>query len=391
MRALAREAMEEGALGLASSLIYPPAFFARTEELIALADVAAEYDGMYISHLRSESSRLLQSIEELITIAREAGVPAEIYHLKMAGRNNWGKFDEAIAMIESARAEDLRITANMYLYTAGLTGLGATMPPWSQDGGTDAFLSRLSDPTQRPRIVAAMGERADDWENFYSEAGAAGILLVGAREPSLSGVVGKTLSQVAVARGDDDPRETAVDLILESRNTMRAVYFLMSEENVRKQIALPWMSFGSDGDATSPDMPNAASSGHPRTYGNVPRLLGRYVRDEKIISLGEAIRKLTSLPAANLDIRSRGVLAEGYYADITVFDPATIQDNATYEDFDAPSTGVVHVFVNGEQVLADGRHTGAMPGRVVRGPGWTGWRDRSDGTADMAGGTQLPD
>ncbi len=373
MRGLVRQAMEEGALGLGSSLIYAPAFYARTDELIELAKVAGEYGGMYISHIRSEGNRLLQAVEELITISREAELPAEIYHLKAAGEANWGKMDEVIALVEAARADGLRITADMYTYTAGATGLDAAMPPWVQEGGHDAWVERLRDPAIRPRVEREMRTPTDEWENLYLAAGTAeNVLLVGFRQDSLKYLTGKTLAEVASERGTT-PEATAMDLVVADDSRVGTVYFLMSEENIGKQIALPWVSFGSDAGSLAPEGVFLGSNPHPRAYGNFARLLGRYVRDRQVISLAEAVRRLSGLPADNLSLRGRGRLAPGFFADVVVFDPATIQDHATFGEPHQFSEGVHHVLVNGSLVLRDGEPTGATPGRVVRGPGWTGW------------------
>ena len=365
MKALVRQAMEDGALGVGSSLIYAPAFYAKTDELIELCKVAAEYGGMYISHMRSEGNRLLESVDELITIAREAKIPAEIYHLKAGGRQNWGKMDEVIAKVESARAEGLRITADMYTYTAGSTGLDASMPPWVQEGGYKDWAKRLQDSAIRKRIIKEMTTPTDEWENLFLAAGPENVLLVGFRSDSLKPLTGKSLAEVAKMRKSTPP-ETAIDLVIQDGSRVEAVYFLMSKDNVKKQIALPWLSFCSDGASQAPEGVFLKSSTHPRAYGNFARLLGKYVRDEKVIPLEEAIRKLTSLPAANLGIARRGALQSGYYADVVVFDPNQIQDHATFEEPQQYATGMVHVFVNGMQVLKDGEHTGAKPGRVVR-------------------------
>jgi len=370
MKELTRQAMEEGAMGLGSSLIYPPAFFASTEELIELAKVVGEYDGMYISHMRSEGNRIEQSIEELITIAREGGVAAEIYHLKMAGKQNWGKLPAVVKMIEDARAEGLSITTDMYTYVAGGTSLSACFPPWASDGGEAALLDRLEDPKIRSRIIEAMRSDADDWENLYFGAGPGGVLLSEIGEESMNGYIGRTIEEIATERGTN-AEDTIIDLILESNNTIGAVFFLMSENNVREQLKLPWMSFGSDAAAVAPEGEVLEQGAHPRAYGNFARLLGHYVRDAQIIPLEEAVHKLSALPARNLKIENRGLLADGYFADVVVFDPDTIADHATFAEPHQLSTGMVHVFVNGEQVLKDGQHTGAMPGRVVRGPGYS--------------------
>ena len=372
MRDLVRQAMEEGALGVGSSLIYAPAFYASTDELIELAKVAAAYDGLYISHLRSEGNRLLEAVGELITIAREADIRAEIYHLKAAGEPNWDKLDAVIDTIEAVRAEGLDVTADMYTYTAGATGLDAAMPPWVQEGGFEAWRSRLQDDSTRARVAQEMQTPTDEWENFFTAAGPEKMLLVGFRKEALRPLTGKTLAEVAAERGTT-PAETAMDLVVEDSSRVGTVYFLMNEDNVRRQIALPWVSFGSDAESSAPEGVFLKSNPHPRAYGTFARLLGQYVRDEGIIPLEEAIRRLTTLPAANLKIQRRGALQPGYFADVVVFDPARIQDHATFAEPHQYATGVEHVLVNGVPVLRDGEHTGATPGRVVRGPGWTGW------------------
>ena len=370
MKKLVRQAMEEGALGVGSSLIYAPAFYAKTDELIALANVASEYGGRYISHIRSEGTRLLEAADELITIARVARIPAEFYHLKAAGQANWNKLDALIQKIEAARAAGLRITADMYTYTAGQTGLDAAMPPWVQEGGYDAWAKRLKDPTIRERVQREMDTPTDKWENFFVASGSPErILLVGFKNEKLKPLTGKTLADVAKLRGKS-PEETAMDLVIEDGSRVSTVYFLMSEDNVRKEIALPWVSFGSDAESLAPEGAFLKSNPHPRAYGNFARLLGKYVRDEKIVPLEEAVRRLSALPAANLKLDRRGALKPGYFADIVVFDPGRVQDHATYDKPHQYSTGVVHVFVNGVQVLRNAEHTGAKPGRVVRGPGW---------------------
>tara|TARA_B100000809_G_scaffold250651_1_gene283357 strand:+ start:816 stop:2489 length:1674 start_codon:yes stop_codon:yes gene_type:complete len=371
MRALVRQAMEEGALGIGSSLIYAPAFYAQTGELIELSKVAAEYDGMYISHMRSEGNALLESIDELLTIAREAGIRSEIYHLKAAGEANWDKLDTAISKIEAARTQGLEITADMYNYTAGSTGLDAAMPPSVQEGGYDAWAERLQDPAIRERMRYEITTTTNEWENLMLAAGSEGTLLVEFKNPALREYTGQTLADVAEQRGTSIP-DTIMDLVIEDGSRVQVVYFLMSEENIKQQLKLPWVSFSSDAGSMAPEGVFLNNSTHPRAYGNFARLLGKYVRDEKVISLEEAIRKLTSFPASNLRIQGRGQLSPGYFADIVVFDPTAIQDHATYEEPHQYATGMHHVWVNGTRVLADGDHTGAMPGRVVRGPGWTG-------------------
>lgn len=367
MRGLVAQAMGDGALGVGSSLIYAPAFYAKTPELIALARVAGEHGGIYISHMRSEGNRLLEAVDELITIAREAKVPAEIYHLKAAGKENWTKLDDVIRKVEAARAEGLEISADMYTYTAGSTGLDAAMPPWVQEGGYAAWAGRLKDPKTRQRVLREMTTRTTDWENLYLAAGAEGTLLVGFKNDALKPLTGKTLAEVAKARGTS-PEDTAIDLVIEDGSRVQVVYFLMSEENVRRQMALPWMSFSSDAGSMAPEGVFLKSSTHPRAYGSFARVIGRYTR-EGALSLQEAVRKLTSQPAKVLRIDRRGSLAPGYFADVAIFDPARVEDHATYEKPHQYSTGMVHVLVNGVPVLRDGVHTGATPGRVVKGPG----------------------
>jgi N-acyl-D-amino-acid deacylase len=370
MRSLVREAMEEGALGVGSSLIYAPAFYASTAELTVLAQVAAQYGGTYNSHIRNESNRLLEAVEELITIAREAGIRGEIFHLKAAGQANWEKLDAVIEAVETAREEGLDISANMYTYTAGATGLDAAMPPWVQEGGHQAWVERLKDPAIRRRVVREMATPTDEWENLYLAAGSPeNVLLVGFKNDALKPLTGKSLAEVAEERGKS-PEETAIDLVIEDDSEVSTVYFFMSEENVRKKIALPWITFGSDASSQAPEGVFLESNPHPRAYGNFARLLGRYVREEGVIPLEKAVQRLTSLSASHLKLERRGSLEPGFFADVVIFDPETIQDHATFEDPHQYSTGMVHVFVNGQQVLRDGAHTGALPGRVVRGPGW---------------------
>ncbi|MDX1943309.1 MAG: D-aminoacylase [Saprospiraceae bacterium] len=370
MKTLARQAMEEGALGIGSSLIYAPAFYAKTDELIELCKVASEYGGMYITHMRSEGNRLLEAVDEVIQIATQANLPAEIYHLKAGGQSNWPKMDQVITKIDSARAAGIHITTDMYTYVAGATGLDASMPPWVQEGGYDEWAKRLKDPTIRAKVAAEMKTDAQDWENLYFSAGTAeNLLLVEFKNEALKQYTGKTLAEVAKLRGKS-PEETAMDLVIEDGTRVGTVYFLMSEDNVKKQIKLPYMSFGSDAGAPAAEGDFLKSSTHPRTYGNFARLLGKYVRDEKVLPLEEAIYKLTALSAEKLKIQKRGLLKPGYYADIVIFDPNTIQDHATFEKPHQYASGVQHVFVNGVQVLKDGEHTGATPGRFVRGPGF---------------------
>ncbi|TDJ78462.1 MAG: D-aminoacylase [Planctomycetota bacterium] len=372
MRALVRQAMEEGALGVGSSLIYAPACYAGTDELVALCEVAAEYGGRYITHMRSEGNRLLESVDEVLEIAERAGIGAEIYHLKAAGEENWPKMDAVIAKVEAARARGLDITADMYTYPAGATGLDAAMPPWVQEGGHDKWVERLRDPAVRERVAREMREATDEWENLLLAAGSPDrVLLVGFKNDALKPLTGKTLAEVAKLRGVS-PEEAAIDLVIEDDSRVGTIYFLMSEENIERQIALPWVSFGSDAGSPAPEGVFLKSNPHPRAYGNFARLLGHYSRDRAVIPLAEAIRRLTSLPADNLGLEGRGRLVAGAYADVVVFDPLTIEDHATFAKPHQLATGVEHVFVNGVQVLEAGEHTGATPGQVVRGPGWKG-------------------
>jgi N-acyl-D-amino-acid deacylase len=368
MRALTRQAMKEGALGVASALIYAPGAYAKTGELIAVAEEARKSNGIYISHIRSEGDRLVEAVDELIAIARAAKIRAEIYHLKAAGRDNWGKLGEVIKHVEAARAEGLRITADMYTYTAGATGLDASMPPWVQEGGYHEWAKRLQDPSIRERVLGEMRNKSDQWENLLLAAGADRVLLVGFANDKLKPLTGKTLAEVAKMRGKS-PEETAMDLVIEDGTRVGTIYFLMSEENVRREAALPWVSFGADEDSQAPEGVFLKSNPHPRAYGNFARFLGQYVRDEKVVPLQEAVRRLAQLPAENLRLDHRGSLKKGYFADVVVFDPAKIQDHATFEKPHQYSTGVVHVLVNGTQVIKDGEHTGATPGKVVYGPG----------------------
>ena len=369
MRELVRKEMEAGALGIGSSLIYAPGTFASTEELIALCKEAAKYKGTYISHIRSEADRLEEAVDELIRISREAGIPAEIYHLKAAGEPNWPKMDAVIRKIESARREGLKITADMYTYTAGATGFDACVPPWARDGGYEALFRRLEDPPTRNRILEEMTAPPQGWENLCVAAGAPErILLVGFKNEALKPLTGKTLAEVAVMRSTH-PWNTVLDLMLEDRTRVGVVFFLMSEDNVRKQLKLPWVSFGSDAASMAPEGVFLKSSTHPRAYGNFARWLGKYVREEKLVPLPEAIRRLTGLPATNLGLKGRGFLKPGMFADVVVFDPATIADRATFEKPHQYAVGVRHVLVNGVPVLKDGEHTGATPGRALKGPG----------------------
>jgi N-acyl-D-amino-acid deacylase len=334
-----------------------------------MCKVAAEYDGMYISHMRSEGSQLVEAVEELIKIARDAGLPAEIYHLKAAGKENWHKRDRVVELVEAARADGTRITADMYVYTAGSTGLNGAMPPWVQEGGLRRWIERMRDPEIRQRVADEMRTPTDKWENLLLAAGSSdNVLLVGFKRKELKHLTGKTLAEVAARRGTP-PEETAMDLVIEDNSRVDTVYFMMNEEDVKKNIALPWCSFCSDAGSVTSEGAFLLSQPHPRTYGNFSRLLGKYVRDEKVIPMEEAIRKLAGLPAENLGLRDRGLLRDGFLADIVIFDPTKIQDHATYSQPHQYATGMRHVFVNGTQVLADGEHTGAKPGRVVWGRG----------------------
>jgi N-acyl-D-amino-acid deacylase len=372
MRALVEQAMQEGAMGVSSALIYVPSCYADTDELVALAEVAAEYGGIYISHIRNEGGGLLEALEEFITIARRADVPAEVYHFKASGRDNWHKLDDAIARIEDARADGLRITANMYTYHASSTGLYAIMPPWVQEGGHAVWVQRLKDPAIRARLRQEMNLDTTEWENDWVAVGEPGnILLVGFRNDALKPLTGKSLAEVAALRGTS-PEETAMDLVIEDDSGVECVFFTMSEDNIRKKIRQSWMSFCSDGASMAAEGVFLNRGTHPRAYGSFARLLGKYVRDEQIIPLKEAIRRLTSQPASTLGLDRRGSLQPGYYADVVVFDPTTIRDNATFDRPHQYATGMHHVLVNGVPVLRDGEHTGATPGRFVRGPGWTG-------------------
>lgn len=369
MRALVRQEMQAGALGVGSSLIYAPAFYADTDELIALCQEATKFGGIYITHMRSEGNRLLEAVDETLRIGREAAIPVEIYHLKAAGESNWAKLDQVINKVEAARAAGQGVTADIYTYTAGATGLNAAMPPWVQEGGFRAWSERLRDPEVRAKVLQEMRTPTDEWENLMLMAGSPDrVLLVGFKNPKLKELTGKSLAEVAGARGKS-PEETAMDLVVEDGSRVESVYFLMSEDNVRRKIALPWVSIGSDAAALSPEGDFLKSNPHPRAYGCFARLLGRYVRDEQVISLSEAIRKMTSLPAANLGLRGRGSLQPGYFADVVVFDPKAISDHATFAAPHALASGVQHVFVNGVAALQDGEVTDQRPGRVVRGPG----------------------
>lgn len=369
MRRLVRQEMEAGALGIGSSLIYPPAAYAETGELIELCKVAASYGGRYISHIRSEGNNLIEAVTELIRISREARIPAEIYHLKAAGEANWRKMEQVIRIVEDARASGLKVTADMYTYTAGSTGLSACIPPWAQSGGPEQMRLRFNNRVTRKRIAEEIATPTQEWENFYTLVGEPErILLVEFKKEELKPLQGKPLAEVAALRKKPAP-EVIMDLISEDETRVGAVYFLMSEENVVRQIKLPWVSFGSDAGSMASEGVFLKSHTHPRAYGNFARLLGKYVRDQKVISLAEAVRRLTGLPAENLGLDRRGLLLEGMFADVVVFDPATIADKATFEDPHQYAVGVQYVLVNGQVVLRKGQHTGAKPGRWLRGPG----------------------
>ena len=365
MRQVTDQAMREGALGVASALIYAPGNYANTDELVALAQVAAKYKGVYISHIRNEGDHEMEAVDELLTIAREAKIPAEIYHLKVAGANNWGHLPELIQRVEAARAQGLTITADMYTYRAGATGLDAAMPPWVQEGGLEAWRKRLQDPATRKKVKQEM-LTSDKYDNLLRAAGSPeNVLFIGFKSDKLKPLTGKTLAEVAKIR-NSTPEDTAMDLVIADDSRVETVYFLMSEDNIRKQIVLPWVSFGADAEPEGIDGIFLKSSTHPRAFGNFARVYARYVRDEKLLTVPDAVRKMTSLPATNLGIANRGLLREGYFADVAVFDPNTIQDHATFENPRQLATGVSEVFVNGVEVVHDGQHTGAKPGRVVR-------------------------
>ena len=371
MRTLVHQAMEEGALGVTTALIYAPNEYARTPELTALATESARCGGIYSVHMRSEGDRLLEAMQETVDIARASGAPAEIYHLKVAGRRNWDKLDALIAAVDKARTGGTRITADMYVYTAGATGLDAAMPPWVQDGGLEAWIERLRDPKLRARVIADMRDPTPTWENLYGAAGAEGTLLLAFKNPRLKPLTGKTLAEVARQRGVS-AEDAAIDLVIEDGSRVGVAYFLMSEDNIRREVALPWVSFDSDEEAPAPEGVFLNSNPHPRAYGNFARVLARYVREEKALSLSQAIHKLAALPAATLSLPDRGELKSGYYADVVVFDPATIQDHATYEHPHQLATGVEEVWVNGVRALRAGTATGAASGRAVHGRAWTG-------------------
>jgi N-acyl-D-amino-acid deacylase len=390
MKLLVDRAMEDGALGVTTMLIYAPASFAKTPELIALAQESARCGGIYTAHMRSEGDRIEAAVQETIDIAKASGAPAEIYHLKLAGKDNWGKLDKVVNMVDTARAAGVRISANMYTYTAGATGLDAAMPLWVQDGGLEAWIARLRDPAIRAKVIAEMRVmHPKTWENLYGAAGAQGVLLLSLKSPKLKPLTGKTLAEVARMRGVS-PEDAAIDLVIEDGSRVGVAYFLMSEDNVRRQVALPWVSFGSDEQGDAPEGVFLLSAAHPRAYGNFARVFAQYVRKDHALSIEDAVRKLSALPADNLSLKDRGRLQSGYFADVVVFDPNTIQDHATYERPHQLSTGVSYVVVNGKLALEDGKPTGAASGRIVRGRAWTGGgggcrRSAKDWTWSMAG------
>ena len=370
MQKLVERAMQEGAMGVGSSLIYPPDFFANTQELIALCKAASKYGGMYISHMRSEGNKLHEAVQELITIAKEANIPAEIYHLKAAGKDNWDKMDSVIRQVENARAAGLHITADMYTYLAGATGLTASFPPSLQDGGFGKLWQRLQDPMLRAKMKEAMSSSAMDWENLYYGCGSPeNVLLLAFKQDSLKKYTGKTLAAIAALR-KTSPEETAMDLIVQDSTRVGVAFFLMNESNVRKQLVLPWVSFGSDEGSYRPEGVFLKSNPHPRAYGNFARVIGQYSRDEHLLPLQQAIYKLAKLPAINLKLQKRGELIVGDYADIVVFDPKTVKDHATFDQPQQYATGITDVIVNGTQVLKNGEHTNARPGRFIKGPGY---------------------
>lgn len=370
MKLLIRQAMEEGALGVTNALIYPVDFFAKTDELIALSKEASKYGGTYTSHMRSEGNKLLEAVNEIITISKEANIPVEIHHLKAAGKSNWNKMDSVIRLVEKARSEGLDVAADMYTYLAGATGMTSAFPPTLQDGGFGKLRERLMDPKIRKEMAKAMNTDAKEWENlYYGAGGAEHVLLLAFKQDSLKKFTGKTLAEVAKIRGTT-PEETAMDLIVQDSTRVGVAYFLMTEDNVKKQVSLPWVSFGSDEASYTPEGVFLKSNAHPRAYGNFARVIGKYTRDEKTMTLQQAIQKLANLPSKHLKLQKRGELKVGYYADIVVFDPAKVKDNATFEKPHQYSEGMIDVFVNGGQVLKDGEHTGAKPGKFVKGPGY---------------------
>jgi len=372
MRALVRRAMEEGAMGLTTALIYAPMNYAKTPEIIALAEESARCGGIYTAHMRSEGDHIEEAVQETIDIARASGAPAEIHHLKLIGQSNWGKLDKIVAMINGARASGVRITADMYTYTAGGTALDASMPPWVHDGGPEAMLARLKDPAIRAKVIAAMQEQhPKDWENLFHQAGPDGMLLLGVKHAALKPLIGKTIAEIAKSRGVS-PENAIIDLVIEDEAGAGAAYTIISEANIPRQLVLPWVSSGSDAESSAPEGVFLLSSTHPRAYGNFARIFAKYVRQEHVLPVEEAVRKLTSLPADVLSLADRGRLKAGAYADVVIFDPKTFQDHSTYAKPMQFATGMTDVFINGKLALKDGEPTGAPTGRVLRGRAWTG-------------------
>jgi len=372
MRTLVREAMEEGALGVTTALIYAPNSYAKTAELIAMAKESARCGGIYTAHMRSEGDHIQEAVQETIEIAKSSGAPAEIHHLKLMGRENWGKLDKVVGMVNAARASGLRITADMYTYTAGGTSLDASMPPWVHDGGQEAMVARLKNPEVRAKVIAAMREQhPKDWENLFHQAGADGMLILGVKHTALKPLIGKTIAQVAKSRGVS-PEDAIVDLVIEDDAGVSTAYTFISEANIAREIVLPWVSFASDAESSAPEGVFLLSSTHPRAYGNFARVFAKFVRDEHLMPVEEAVRKLTSLPADNLSLKDRGRLRSGAFADLVIFDPKIFQDHSTYAKPMQYATGVTDVFINGALALKDGEPTGASTGRVLRGRAWTG-------------------
>jgi N-acyl-D-amino-acid deacylase len=372
MRALVHQAMEEGALGVTTALIYAPMNYAKTPELVDMARESARCGGMYTAHMRSEGDHIEEAVQETVDIARESGAPAEIHHLKFIGRSNWGKREKIVGMIEAARASGVRITADMYMYTAGGTAVDASLPPWVHDGGPEAMIARLKEPNIRAKVIAAMREEhPKDWENLYRQAGADGMLLLAVKHPALKPLIGKTIAEIAKARGVS-AEDAIIDLVIEDDASAGAAYTIITEDNIPKQLALPWVSSGSDAESSAPEGVFLLSSTHPRAYGNFARIFAKYVRDEHVLSVEEAVRKLTSLPADVLSLTDRGRLRKGAFADVVIFDPKTIQDHSTYQKPMQYATGVTDVLVNGKLVLQDGEPTGTLSGRVLHGRAWTG-------------------
>ncbi len=372
MRALVHQAMEEGALGVTTALIYAPMNYAKTPELIDMARESARCGGMYTAHMRSEGDHIEEAVQETIDIARDSGAPAEIHHLKLIGRSNWGKREKIVGMIEAARASGVRITADMYVYTAGGTAVDASLPPWVHDGGPEAMIARLKDPAVRAKAIAAMREEhPKDWENLYRQAGADGMLLLAVKHPSLKPLIGKTIAEIAKARGVS-AEDAIIDLVIEDDASAGAAYTIITEDNIPRQLVLPWVSSGSDAESSAPEGVFLLSSTHPRAYGNFARIFAKYVREEHVLPVEEAVRKLTSLPADVLSLTDRGRLRQGAFADVVIFDPATIQDHSTYQKPMQYATGVRDVLVNGKLVLKEGEPTGTLSGRVLRGRAWTG-------------------